>query len=170
MEQLWAPWRAEYFQIEKPAGCVFCSAASQVDSKGDPSTDEKNYVLIREKNCFALLNAFPYSGGHVMVSPYKHSAELDDFTDDEMKDLFVLVRKCKNALLGAFKAHGFNVGLNLGTSAGAGIPDHLHIHIVPRWSGDTNFMPILSGTRVLTEGLVQSYQKLKPYFTETHHA
>src|SRR4051812_17725491 len=103
MEQLWAPWRAEYFSIEKPAGCIFCSAASQLDSKGAATTDLKSYILVREKTCFALLNAFPYSGGHVMVSPYKHSAELDEFTDDEMKDLFVLARRCKNALLKAFK-------------------------------------------------------------------
>jgi ATP adenylyltransferase len=163
MEHLWAPWRAEYFLHEKPKNCIFCAASSQQDSSGEVSTDEKNFVLIRDRTCFALLNAYPYSGGHLMISPYRHTGEIDELTDDEMKDLLVLARRCKNALQQAIKPNGFNMGFNLGSSAGAGIPGHLHLHVVPRWNGDTNFMTVLSETRVVCEGLKQTYEKLIPF-------
>jgi ATP adenylyltransferase len=164
MDHIWAPWRAEYFQIEKPKHCIFCSAASQQDGKGESSNDEKNYVLVRDRTCFAILNAYPYTGGHLMVAPYRHTGELDDLTEDEMKDLLVLGRRCKNALIKAFKPEAFNIGFNIGTPAGAGIPGHLHLHVVPRWNGDTNFMTVLSDTRVVSEGLQQTYEKLVKCF------
>lgn len=160
MQNLWAPWRAEYFLNEKPKECIFCAASAQKNPQGDPSTDAQNYVLIRDRTCFCILNAFPYSGGHLMVSPYRHTGELNDLTDDELKDLFLLMRRCKNILQKAFHPDGFNVGFNLGTAGGAGFADHLHLHIVPRWSGDANFMAVLSDTRVVNEGLKQTYDKL----------
>jgi ATP adenylyltransferase len=166
MRQLWAPWRAEYFTHEKPKGCFFCLNSSQRNSQGEPASDDVNHLLIRDRNCFVMLNAFPYSGGHLMVAPYRHTGELNDLTEDELKELMVVARRCKNLLSKALKPDGFNVGFNLGTSAGAGVPDHLHLHIVPRWNGDTNFMTVLSDDRVVSEGLKQTYQKLKEHLSE----
>jgi len=166
MENIWAPWRAEYFLNEKPKGCVFCLMSLQRDSGGKPSSDPANYVLVRDRTCFAALNAFPYSGGHLMVGPYRHTGELDDLTEDEMKDMLILARRCKRALGRAFKPDGYNIGFNLGTSAGAGIADHLHLHVVPRWNGDTNFMTVLADTRVVPEGLTKTYAKLMEQLRE----
>jgi len=166
MQNIWAPWRAEYFLNEKPRECVFCLMSSQRGLNGEPATDRANYVLVRERTCFAVLNAFPYSGGHLMVGPYRHTGELDDLTEDEMKDMLVLARRCKRALGRAFKPHGYNIGLNLGTAAGAGITNHLHLHVVPRWDGDTNFMTVLADARVVPEGLLRTYDKLMEHLKE----
>jgi ATP adenylyltransferase len=160
MQNIWAPWRAEYFLNEKPKDCIFCSKSSQKDLSGNPSNDAANYLLIRERTCFAILNAYPYTGGHLMVAPYRHTGELNDLTDDELKDILILARQCKNHLQMVFKPNGFNIGFNLGTAAGAGIAEHLHLHVVPRWDGDTNFMTVLSDSRVVSEGLKQTYDKL----------
>lgn len=161
MEHLWAPWRAEYFYHKKPKECIFCLKASQRDEEGHPADDEKNYLLIRERTCFAMLNAFPYIGGHLMVAPYRHTGEMNDLTEDELRDLFLLARQCKNLLSKTFKPDGFNLGFNIGMVAGAGMIQHLHFHVVPRWTGDTNFMTVLADTRVASEGLKETYQKLK---------
>ena len=160
MQQIWAPWRAEYFLNEKPKECLFCFKSSQRDLSGNPVSDESNYVLIRQRTCFALLNAFPYSGGHLMVAPYRHTGGLEDLVEDELKDILLLAQQCKQLLSRAFKPHGFNIGFNLGSVAGAGVVNHIHLHIVPRWNGDTNFMTVLSDTRVISEGLKQTYEKL----------
>jgi ATP adenylyltransferase len=163
MERIWAPWRAEYFLNEKPKDCIFCIKSSQRDAENHPASDAANYLLIRERTCFCILNAFPYAGGHLMVAPYRHTGELNDLTEDELKDVMTLTRRSKNLLQQAFKPDGFNIGFNIGSSAGAGFADHLHMHIVPRWNGDTNFMPVLAETRVISEGLKQTYDKLLSY-------
>src|SRR5579862_1677698 len=126
MEHLWAPWRAEYFLNEKPKECIFCLASSQKDAQGNASSDEKTYVLVRDRTCFAMLNLYPYTGGHIMVAPYKHTSDPNELTEDELKDIMVLGRKCQTWLQRAFRPQGFNWGFNLGEAAGAGIVHHLH--------------------------------------------
>ena len=125
------------------------------------SDDETNYVIVRDRTCFALLNKYPYNGGHLMVVPYKEVADLNGLTDEELADLWKLVRRCIGALTAVMKPDGFNVGINLGKVAGAGIVEHLHIHVVPRWNGDTNFMPVIAGTGVLPEALREVAAKLR---------
>ncbi|GAB4342483.1 MAG: HIT domain-containing protein [Calditrichia bacterium] len=157
MENLWAPWRMEY--IEQAAngsgeqGCIFCNRLEQSD-------DEKNLILFRGKNAFVIMNRFPYNNGHLMVVPNRHTGELTEVNPDEAAEMFKLVQLCLQALRKTMSPHGFNVGMNLGRVAGAGIEDHLHYHIVPRWNGDTNFMPVLGNTKVISESLEKSYGKL----------
>ncbi|MEI8314384.1 MAG: HIT domain-containing protein [Verrucomicrobiota bacterium] len=153
MEQLWAPWRIGYILREKEEGCFLCR-------KPQAATDTVNHILIRDRTCFALLNAYPYNAGHLMVVPYKHTSELDDLTEQELADLMMLTRRCKNLLTQALKPDGFNVGINLGQAAGAGVSDHLHIHIVPRWNGDTNFMTVTGDVRVVPQALDAMYATL----------
>jgi ATP adenylyltransferase len=153
MEQLSAPWRIRYILGEKESGCFFCKKSQEKD-------DAKNHVVIRDRTCFALLNTFPYNAGHLMVAPYKHTGELDDLAETELADLMSLTRRCKQLLSRAIKPHGFNIGLNLGRCAGAGVLDHVHVHIVPRWDGDTNFMPVLADTHVLPQALDELYRTL----------
>ena len=149
MESLHAPWRIEYILAPKPPpsdASLFALAARSGD-------DEARYVIARDRTCFALLNTYPYNGGHLMVVPYKQTADLNELTDEEMCDLWRLTRRCQNALTQVMKPDGFNLGINLGKIAGAGIVEHLHIHIVPRWYGDTNFMPVIAGTTVMPQAL-----------------
>ena len=154
MESIWAPWRIRYILRDKESGCFLCRKPQEAD-------DAKNHILIRDRTCFALLNTFPYHPGHLMAVPYKHTGELDDLTTEELGDLMVLTRRCKQLLTQAFKPDGFNIGLNLGRTAGAGVLDHVHVHIVPRWNGDTNFMPVLADVHVLPQALDDTYQALK---------
>ena len=156
MESLHAPWRIEYILSSKPElkQGVFARIAQSTD-------DEANYVIVRDRTCFALLNRYPYVGGHLMVVPYKEVADLNGLTEEEVADLWKLARRCLNALTTLMKPDGFNVGINLGKVAGAGILEHLHIHIVPRWNGDTNFMPVIAGTGVLPEALTDIAAKLR---------
>ncbi len=154
MEHLWAPWRIKYILQEPKAGCILCQ-------KLEEKADEVNFVLYRGKNNFIILNLFPYNPGHLMVAPYRHIATLEELTDEEMVEHFDLVRKSIKLLTEVLKPNGFNIGLNLGKTAGAGIEDHLHTHIVPRWQGDTNFMPVVSNTKVIPEALTETYHKLK---------
>lgn len=157
MESLHAPWRIEYLLAPKlpPSdNSIFTNIAHSND-------DEKNLVLARERTCFALLNSFPYTGGHLMTVPYKQTPDLNGLTDEELLDLMKLTRRCVNALTKVMKPDGFNIGINLGKVAGAGIQDHLHIHVVPRWNGDTNFMPVLASTTVLPEALGDIAAKLR---------
>jgi len=154
MEQLWAPWRIEYIEKPKGDGCILCQKPREDD-------DEANLILFRGQSNFVILNAFPYNPGHLMVAPYRHIANLQDLTDEEAKEHFNLVKKGLELLKETLKPAGFNVGLNIGKVAGAGIEGHLHTHIVPRWQGDANFMPVLSDTRVLSEALIATYKKLK---------
>lgn len=157
MEALHAPWRIGYILAPKPPR----DDASVFTRMAQSSDDEKNLLVAREKSCFACLNRYPYNGGHILVLPYRQVPDLDDLTDDELLDLMKLVRRCKAALTQVMKPDGFNVGLNLGKVAGAGIGEHLHFHIVPRWIGDTNFMPVLGSTTVLPEALEELCRKLR---------
>ena len=156
MDSLHAPWRIEYILSPKPElkTGLFARIAQSSD-------DEANLVVVRDRTCFALLNRYPYNGGHLMVVPYKEVADLNGLTDEEVADLWKLVRRCINALSALMKPDGFNVGINLGKVAGAGILEHLHIHIVPRWTGDTNFMPVIAGTGVVPDALKEIAAKLR---------
>jgi len=148
MEPLHAPWRIEYILAPKTA-----LADSLFTRIAQSSDDEANYVIVRDRTCYAVLNAYPYTGGHLMIVPYKQAADLNDLTDEEMTDLMRLTRRCQNALTKVMKPDGFNIGLNLGKVAGAGVLGHLHVHVVPRWLGDTNFMPVLASTTVVPQAL-----------------
>ena len=154
MEHLWAPWRMRYIQGGEPKeGCIFCSYR-------DSAEDAENLVLIRGTQALVLLNAFPYSNGHIMVSPYQHTSSLDTLSAEEMAELMELTRKSVRVLTAAYRPDGFNIGVNLGRAAGAGIADHLHMHVVPRWNGDTNFMSVLADTRVVPASLQACYDQL----------
>jgi len=156
METLHAPWRIEYILAPKApdAGDLFTRI-------GQSSDDEANYVLARDRTCYALLNTYPYTGGHLMVVPYKQAPDLGGLTDQELTDLMRLTQRCQAALTKVMKPDGFNIGINLGKAAGAGVPAHLHIHVVPRWFGDTNFMPVLAQTTVVPEALRDIAAKLR---------
>ena len=156
MESLHAPWRIDYILGPKPQ--LETSLFTNIAQSGE---DVANLVIVRDRTCFALLNRYPYNGGHLMTVPYKEVADLNGLTDEELADLWKLTRRCINALTAVMKPDGFNVGINLGKVAGAGIAEHLHIHVVPRWNGDTNFMPVLGETKVIPEGLDPLYQRLK---------
>lgn len=162
MEPLHAPWRIAYIRGPKPAP----GSAQLFKRIGESSDDIANYVIARDRSCYALLNSYPYNGGHLMVVPYKTVADLNSLTDDELLDLMKLTRRCQKALTQVMKPDGFNVGINIGSAAGAGIIDHLHIHIVPRWNGDTNFMPVTAGTTVLPEALAEVAQNLRAALAE----
>lgn len=153
LETLWCPWRVEYFEREKPS-------ADFLDQAARASDDPAHLVITRRKTAFLMMNRYPYAVGHLMAVPYRKTAELSDLGENEIVDLWNLIGHGQKLLRMAMRAEGFNIGLNLGAGAGAGVPDHLHVHIVPRWSGDTNFMPIISGTRTLSEGLRGLYEKL----------
>jgi ATP adenylyltransferase len=153
LETLWAPWRVEYFEREK-ANVDFLEEAARA------SDDAAHLVITRRKNAFLMMNRYPYAVGHLMAVPYRKTADISSLGENEIVELWNLVVHAQALLRTTTKAQGFNIGLNLGECAGAGMVDYLHVHIVPRWSGDTNFMPILSGTRMLAEGLRALYDKL----------
>src|SRR5467141_4610812 len=153
LETLWAPWRVEYFKKE-PRDRDFLEAAARA------SDDAEHLVITRRKNAFLMMNRYPYTVGHLMAVPYRKTGELSALGENEIVELWNLVTHAQALLRAATKAQGFNVGLNLGECAGAGVVDHLHIHIVPRWKGDTNFMPMLAGTKTISEGLRALYDKL----------
>jgi len=156
MDSLHAPWRIEYILSPKPElkEGLFARIAQSSD-------DVENLVVVRERTCFALLNRYPYNGGHLMVVPYKEVPDLNGLTDEELTDLWKLVRRCSNALSAVMKPDGFNIGINVGKVAGAGIAEHLHVHIVPRWNGDTNFMPVIANTSVVPDALTAIAAKLR---------
>jgi ATP adenylyltransferase len=153
LETLWCPWRVEYFEREKPNANFLSEAARTSD-------DAAHLVITRRKDAFLMMNRYPYAVGHLMAVPYRKTADISVLGENEIVELWNLVGHAQALLRVTMKAQGFNVGLNLGECAGAGIVDYLHVHIVPRWNGDTNFMPILSGTRTLSEGLRTLYDKL----------
>jgi ATP adenylyltransferase len=153
IETLWCPWRVEYFERENQ-NPNFLSDAAQA------SNDAEHLVITRRKNAFLMMNRYPYAVGHLLVVPYRKTADLYSLGESEVIELWNLVSHGQTLLRETMRAQGFNIGLNLGECAGAGVPDHLHFHIVPRWPGDTNFMPVLSGTRLLSEGLRGLYDKL----------
>jgi len=154
MDHLWAPWRMEYIMMAETPGCFLCQ-------KPKEDKDVTNLVLYRGVKNFIILNSYPYNPGHLMIAPYRHVASLDALSDEESREHFDLVKKSTQLLSEVVKPAGFNIGINLGKVAGAGIVDHVHTHVVPRWEGDTNFMPVLSQTKVLPEALAATYQKLK---------
>lgn len=154
LEQIWAPWRMEYILQPHEGGCILCQ-------KPRENNDGANFILYRGKSNLIMLNAFPYNPGHLMVAPYRHIAKLEDMTDAESKEHLDLIKLGINILNESSKPAGFNIGMNLGRVSGAGIADHIHSHIVPRWQGDTNFMPVVAKTKVLPQALSESYSILK---------
>lgn len=162
MDRLWSPWRYEYIAsgsaVSASNGCVFCRL------RDDPSKDEANFVIHRASHSFIVLNIYPYISGHLLLVPYEHVGELDAAAKATTDELMDLTKRCQTALREAYQPTGFNIGMNLGRSAGAGIVDHIHIHILPRWTGDTNFLTTVSNTRVIPEDLATTYQKLRAKF------
>lgn len=154
---LWAPWRVEYIHSEKDGGCFLCRMFAE---KNDP----ENLLLHRGKTCAVLLNRYPYNSGHLMVAPYRHIAGLSGLTPEENLEMSALTARSVEVLKKVMSPQGFNIGMNLGEAAGAGLKDHLHQHIVPRWTGDTNFMPVLGGPRVIPEALAATYDLLAGRF------
>lgn len=163
LDHLWAAWRRHYIDTatddeQDGDACVFC----RIQDSGAP--DEETFVLWRGEHCLAILNAYPYTSGHLMVMPQRHVASLEDLGDGEAAELFDVLRRAVVAVKTAYGPDGLNVGANLGRAAGAGIPGHLHLHVLPRWAGDTNFMTAVAGARVLPEGLADSWRKLRGGF------
>lgn len=156
MKRLWTPWRMAYLKGSKEKGCIFCNKI-----RASKRSDRKNLVLWRGERAFIVLNLYPYSNGHLMVAPYEHTGELDALDGETLKEMMLLVAKSIRALRRMMKPQGFNIGANLGRVAGAGVDDHVHIHVVPRWGGDTNFMPVLAETRMIPELLPQTYAGLQ---------
>lgn len=160
MDTLWAPWRMEFILGEKPKGCIFCLFPAEEGAEAD----RKNLIVGRTRHSFAILNRFPYNNGHLMVIPRRHTADFTSLGDEELEDLHRLLRLSLSVVKEGYNPQGYNIGMNLGAVAGAGIAEHLHYHIVPRWGGDTNFMPVIGETKVMVEHLLQSYDKLRPLF------
>jgi len=159
LKKIWAPWRIEYIkQTRADDECFICEVIND-----DPLNDKKNLILHRGKNVIVLLNLYPYIAGHLMVAPIEHTADLKDLPLETSSEMWSLTTKTVELLKAAIRPEGFNIGLNLGEVSGAGLKTHLHIHVVPRWSGDTNFMPILSDTRVISQGLSETYSELEKF-------
>ena len=159
-ERLWTPWRMEYIlDKNKPEGCIFC------DKPGEEK-DRENLILFRGLKYFVIMNKYPYNNGHIMITPYAHVSDVTLLEGEVMADITLEMQRSIAIMKEVMNPDGFNVGMNLGKAAGAGIDDHLHLHIVPRWNGDTNFMPVLADTRVMPEYLDETYMKLKPFYKE----
>jgi ATP adenylyltransferase len=155
-KNLWAPWRIGYIRgLADKNGCFLCNLVAA------PQDDVKNFVLWRTKNCITVLNRFPYNNGHLLIAPLQHIPDLDKAGDEELLEMTKLIRDCQKALTAAIKPHGFNIGLNFGRCAGAGLPEHLHIHVVPRWNGDTNFVRTCSDTNLISQSLTELLELLK---------
>ncbi|NQT90498.1 MAG: HIT domain-containing protein [Candidatus Omnitrophica bacterium] len=154
MNKIWAPWRSQFIYSRKKKGCIFCEAR-------DARDDKKSFVVERSESSFSMLNIYPYNNGHVMVAPNRHKASLKVLKPGELADLMLLLNRTTQRIDKALKPDGYNIGINLGKVAGAGFPGHVHIHIVPRWLGDTNFMPVISGTKVISESLNSLYKRLR---------
>jgi ATP adenylyltransferase len=159
MDRLWAPWRMEYILStqDDDQGCIFCE-------KPQETTDKENLIVYRSEYSFVIMNKYPYNNGHVMVVPYIHESDYLNLTEDILVDMQRLLQLSIRALNETMHPHGINIGINLGRTAGAGIDEHLHYHLVPRWNGDTNFMPVLSGTKLVSESLAASWEKLHTSF------
>lgn len=157
MEKIWAPWRIEYILMEKPKECFLCETPKQ-------NNDALNYILYRGKKNFVIMNSYPYNPGHLMIAPYRHLASLEELTDEELHEHIEIVVRSLKVLREAFNPAGFNIGANIGKVAGVGLEGHVHTHIVPRWQGDTNFMPVISDTKVVSEAVAETYKKLEGKF------
>ncbi|MCI2415058.1 MAG: HIT domain-containing protein [Candidatus Aramenus sp.] len=163
MKVLWAPWRATYVSNaskNKQGSCLFCDVIKE-------GNDKENLVVYRGEKAYVILNKFPYNPAHVMVVPYRHVSSIELLEEDEYRDLFKLVKKSVLVLKKVYGPEGFNIGMNIGRTAGAGIESHIHVHVVPRWNGDANFMPVISNTKVISEMLETTYEKLAKAFKET---
>ncbi len=164
MDRLWSPWRYEYIassgddDASEPALCVFCSLQQ------DERDDESKFIIHRAAHNFIVLNLYPYTSGHLLIVPYAHTGELDGASKETTDELMDLTKRCQTALRKIYRPDGFNLGMNLGRAAGAGVADHIHLHILPRWTGDANFMSTIGETRVIPEELSTTYRKLKSYF------
>ncbi|MFH0913180.1 MAG: HIT domain-containing protein [Candidatus Omnitrophota bacterium] len=154
MDRLWAPWRIKYLKIKKQRKCVFCRSLK---------SKNKNYIIFKSRYSFSMLNIFPYNNGHVLISPMRHVRDFSQLKDVEILDLCKTLDRTQKLLNKVLKPHGYNIGINISAAAGAGVPGHLHIHIVPRWRGDTNFMPTLYQTKVIAQSLDELYKRLKKY-------
>ncbi len=155
MERIWAPWRMRYIETVDSGGCIFCEKLE------DGQDDRENLVLLRGKKCFIVLNLYPYTNGHLMVVPYRHAGSPVDLEQDELLEFAELARQGMRILEKSIAPHGFNLGINVGRAAGAGVEGHVHFHVVPRWEGDTNYMAVVSGSRVIPESLEETYEKLQ---------
>jgi ATP adenylyltransferase len=157
MDILWAPWRIEYIKQPKEPGCIFCTKPAQ-------NQDKNNFIVYRGSASFVIMNYYPYNNGHLMIVPFRHTSDIFDLNSEEKLEMMDLLASSMEALTKMMSPQGFNIGMNLGEVAGAGVKDHLHFHIVPRWNGDTNFMPICGHTRVVSEGLTETWEKLREVF------
>jgi len=157
VKPIWAPWRIDYILGEKEPGCIFCD-------KVKDDRDRDNGILLRGRTAFVILNAYPYNPAHVMVCPYDHVDTLEQMSPEALREVMELTRLSEIAIRWAVRPDGFNVGINIGRAAGAGIEEHLHVHVLPRWGGDVNFMPAVAGVHVIPEALLVTYDKLKPEF------
>lgn len=154
MNRIWAPWRIKYLHQEKIKSCVFCKIFRE-------KNDAKNRIILRTQYCFAVLNTFPYNNGHTMIVANRHVKSLENLNDAELLEMNKTVIKTSRILKDILAPEGFNIGINIGKFAGAGIDKHIHIHLVPRWAGDTNFMPIISGTKIISQSLDELYKKIR---------
>src|ERR1700694_311238 len=161
MERLWAPWRMEYIAEEPRPGCLFCRVIS------DPNDKDAALVVWRPSQAIVILNKYPYNPGHVMVAPHAHVGGLEDLDDPQTADLMRALKRTVTVLKNLLRPEGFNIGANIGRVAGAGMPDHVHLHVVPRWNGDTNFMPVLGEVKVVNEHLLQTAAKLSEAFASS---
>ena len=157
MDKLWAPWRIDYIRSEKEEGCIFCDKPA----KGD---DRTMLILYRGEYSFVLMNLYPYNNGHLMIAPYQHTGNTQELSYSSRSEIMELADQTMTIQKNVMNAEGFNYGANIGYSGGAGIADHIHFHIVPRWAGDTNFMPVVGHTKVQVQGLRETYDDLKPHF------
>lgn len=160
MERLWTPWRREFIERgdKAPSACFLCDHAAHADN------DRANFVVFRGQAVFVLLNLYPYNSGHLMIAPYEHTGDLAHLDGEVAAELMHVTQRSVEVLTRVYLPEAFNVGMNLGRPAGAGVPDHVHVHVVPRWTGDTNFMPVVAQTKVLPETLDQTYDRLEPCF------
>lgn len=163
MKRLWSPWRMKYILNSKAKGCIFCKMSQE-------KMDRRNYILFRGEHNYIIMNLYPYNNGHLLIVPYKHTSTIEKLSKAEATDFIYLTGKSVAALKKAFSPDGFNIGMNLMEAAGAGIEAHIHMHIVPRWNGDTSFMPVLFETRVIPESLDDTYSKLLPFFLKISSA
>jgi ATP adenylyltransferase len=164
LDHLWSPWRLDYIIGPKDKRCVFCVAPGRAADEEGIVTEADPLVLHQGRLAFVILNLYPYNNGHLMVVPYRHESTLAGLTRDEMNEVGLLTQRAETALREAYRLEGINVGVNLGSAAGAGIEEHVHVHLVPRWNGDTNFMSVVSQTRVLPEDIRSTAARLRPVF------
>jgi ATP adenylyltransferase len=153
MKVLWAPWRMNYILSKKEKGCIFCELPKQ-------NKDRENLIIYRSKHNYVIMNRFPYNNGHIMVVPYMHTSSFDNLSDEVLLDFMKVTQHSINSIKKAFMPDGFNIGINIGRIAGAGMEEHIHLHMVPRWAGDTSFMTVFDEIRVIPEHLLQTYDKL----------